>query len=646
MPTDRLKFDTPGLLSHFPLTDKITVPRPIQRDAMRALAEGKWLQQLPTGTGKTALEYAAASYALSKLEPGETVVWIAPSRAVVAQIKEEHPDVRVVFGQHDHVCPWAHEGFEEEPKNPVQRHELPVLAANPDVPRVDEVPYMFHKNCPHYVDQKTGQVKDPSAVPCPYYQQTYEAKKGGGIVVMTMSAYTYIMLFGNKQDGDVYQTAYGRVPVLIVDEAHQWPDVIRYTLSYTISNYHVSQAIALLERIHAPEAPILRRFLEAMNEIAHSEDRQPDREYLLEGDQIEKLLEILDEIEPGIIEGERRRAAIEAGHLKMPTDFRAVRDLERLTRDLRRYGHTMRFGIPVKNDDDEVIRRPLNYTCSFFQIKKGRERVEYLLRLHCHYVAGLIIKRLAPPTTLCFSATIGQNADHFRYETGLRLQMHSAPSPFPATNRRIMVPCDVDDLSRKQDMSGKKKRRTLRAIANGCARLAEQDIRSLVLLVSNKEREQCIAFCEQAGLEVVTYNGHMPAKEAARLFKDGQGQVLIGCMAHYGTGLDLPDGLAGALWLLRPGYPDPESAVAQFEQQRYGKGAWVRTRARVVLQTLQALGRNIRSKDCKGVSLLMSEGFRELVFHNLPPELQAHGVYIGDRDLEECLGEAEDLLVD
>jgi Rad3-related DNA helicase len=645
MPTGKLTFDSPGLLCHFPITAKITAPRPIQVDAMRALAEGKWLQQLPTGTGKTALEYTAAMDALSKLEPGETVMWIAPSRAVVAQIKEEHPDVRVVFGQHDHVCPWAHEGFEEEPRNPVKRHELPMLAANPDVPRVDEVPHMFHKNCPHYVDQKTGEVKDPSAVPCPYYQQTYEAKKGGGIVVMTMSAYTYIMLFGNKQDGDIYQTAYGRVPVLIVDEAHQWPDVIRYTLSYTISNYHVSQAITLLERIQAPEAPILRRFLEAMNQIAHSQDRQADREYLLDGEQIEKLLEILDEINPDVIEGERRRAALAAGHLQMPADFRAIRDLECLTRDLRRYSHTMRFGIPERNDQEEVIRRPLNYTCSFFQIKEGRERVEYLLRLHCHYVAGLITKRLAPPTTLCFSATIGQ-PDHFRYETGLRYQMHSAPSPFPATHRRILVPCDVEDLSRKSDPQGKKKKRTLRSIANGCARLAEQGIRSLVLLVSNKERQQCIELCGQAGLEVVTYNGHMPAKEAARLFKEGQGQVLVGCMAHYGTGLDLPDGLAGALWLLRPGYPDPESAVAQFEEQRYGSAAWPRTRARVILQILQALGRNIRSKECKGVCFLMSEGFRPLVFHNLPPELQAQGVYIRDKDLDECLDEAEDLLVE
>lgn len=635
MPTGKLRFTRAELERAFPTNAKIRQPRPIQRDAIVELSDGKYLQELPTGTGKTALEYMVLSAARSKIEDDESIFWIFPTKALVEQVKKEHPDVNVIFGQNEHVCPWAAEHFEKEPASWVTSDQLPILYEDRSVPRVNEIPHTMHVKCPHFVNQETGEINTPGVVPCPYYQQTYEAKQSSGIIAASMSFYIFAKLF-NK--------AYGKVAVLAIDEVHRFPDVIRYTLSYDITDWHLTKAIDLLKRIGAPERKSLRKFLRVLKSIATSHQKEPHEEHLLNDDEIRKLISILEEIDPDVLYPERISEAIDSGLLNPKEDWRAIKTIEVLARDIRRYIHSFEYALAEEDEEGNVTRRPLNYSCSYYREELDEnQRVQHKLVIHCHYVAPLIRKKLLAPTTVSFSATIGRK-EMFTYESGIKAPFFSAPSTFPVENRRIYLPSDAYDLSRREDPSGRKKTKTLRSIAKGCRRLSGQGIRSLVIVTANAERKKFMQMAEEEGVEAMTYNDEMMAKDAALTFKYGDSDVLCGCSAHYGTGVDFPKGTAGAIWFLRPGYPNPQSAATKFEVERYGSHYWSRLAYRVMLEAQQAIGRNIRGPRDKGVCFLMSQKFTDFVYAGLPEWLKA--AYRRGLMLDECLDDAEELLAE
>ncbi len=652
MATGKLTFTEKELHEVFPTSAEIRQPRPIQHEAIAELARDKRLLELPTGTGKTPLEYMVAKAVFDKLEDGETVFWIFPTKALVQQTKSKHPEIRTIFGKNEHACIWAAEDLEEEPEQPVTKLQLPVIYDDKSVSRVSEIPQALCADCPHFVNQETGATNVPGKLGCTYYQQTYEAKRGNGIVAATMSFYVFAKLFARrKADDSVHQTAYGRVSGLVIDEAHRFADVIRYTLSYDITDFHLQKAIDLLKRIDAPEKKQLQKFLNALNDIAVSHGKEPYKEHLLTSEEIIKLVEILDEIDPKVLDPRRIREAINAGLLDRKKDFREIKTIETLARDIKRYIHTLEYALPGEERENIVggekiskLGGPFNYSCSYFKEELGEnERVQNKLVLHCHYVAPLVRKRLKVPNTFSFSATIGK-PDLFAYDSGINDDFFSAPSTFPIENRRIYLPADVEDLSYKSDPTGRKRTRTLRQIAKGCRELAQERIRSLVLVPSNGERQKFMRLAVEEGIEALTYSDDLLAKDAAKQFaKDGVGEVLVGCLCHYGVGLDLPDGTASVIWFLRPGYADPESAATQFEIQRFKEsGYWRRQCYKVMLEAQQAMGRNVRGPRDRGVCFLMSSAFENFVYHGLPDWLKP--AYKRGMMLDECLEDTRKLL--
>ena len=268
--------------------------------------------------------------------------------------------------------------------------------------------------------------------------------------------------------------------------------------------------------------------------------------------------------------------------------------------------------------------------------------MQHALILHCHYVAPLIRRRLKVPTTVSFSATIGK-PDLFAYETGIKDPFFSAPSTFPVQNRRIYLPHDVLDLSHNADKSGRKKTQTLRTIAKGCRLLARQGVRSLVIVTSNAERQKFMRMAEEECVEALTYGDECSAKDTALDFKCGTADVLCGCVSQYGIGVDFPKDTAGAIWFLRPGYANPNSAETQFEIQRFGAGHyWARLMYNVMLESQQAIGRNIRGPRDRGVCFLMSSGFDKFMGQGLPDWLKP--AYKTGMMLDDCLDDAIELL--
>lgn len=585
----------------------------------------------PTGSGKTAVEYTVLKAAERKLSG--SLFWIAPNKTIVEQIHNEFPDVHVVYGQNEYPCPWAAENFEEEPKKPVTASQLPILAEDPNVPRVSDIPHLLHKQCPHYVDQSTGATLAPGVVPCPYYQQKYEAKQGG-VVLCTMSFYLFARLFSRD---------FEETDALVIDEVHQLANVVRYSLSYEITDWHLSRAIKLLKRLEKStrsEIATLAKFLRALRHITKARSREPYEETLLDEDEIRRLIAILEDIDD-----EKLLRKIEQAVKKRLIDPRqervTLKQLETLVRDIRRYIHSFEYSLAEHDEEGYIKRGPLNYTCAFYREEKGEhERYQHKLVIRCHYVAPLIRKRLLAPLTVSFSATIG-DPEVFGYETGIRHQFFGLPSAFPADHTRVYIPSDARNLA----MNSRNRRdltQTLRKIARACKRFARKGHRSLVVVISNAEREKFLMLAAEEYVNAVSYGNGVTAKEAAIAFRDGEGDTLVGTAANYAEGIDLPKQTAPVIFFLRPGYPNPRDAGTQFEERRFGNMRWALWNWRVMQQALQVRGRNIRSRSDVGVTFFMSQQFRRWLHAALPEWLQP--AYRNDLTMEEAIADAEKLL--
>lgn len=256
-------------------------------------------------------------------------------------------------------------------------------------------------------------------------------------------------------------------------------------------------------------------------------------------------------------------------------------------------------------------------------------------------MAGLIRKVLSPHT-IAFSATIG-NPDIFGYETGLKAPFLSLTYGFPAENCRIFMPSDTADLSWNRSTDGSMTR-ALQRIAKTVKRFADKKIRSLVVTVSNAERDQFLVLAKEEGVKPMSYgNGNgLTAKTAAIMFRGGQGDCLVGTAANYAEGVDLPGGIAPVIFFLRPGFPPPRDPATVFEERRFGSARWRLWNWRVMLQALQTRGRNIRSAKDLGVTFFVSQQFRRFVFASLPKWLEKS--YRGDGTWDQCVKETEGLL--
>jgi Rad3-related DNA helicase len=268
------------------------------------------------------------------------------------------------------------------------------------------------------------------------------------------------------------------------------------------------------------------------------------------------------------------------------------------------------------------------------------KRVQYKLIIKAYQVAGLI-KRMLPEKTLAMSATIGDE-DSFGFETGIRGRFESLTSDLPAKNTRVFLPTDLASLAFNERSRGEPNK-TFRRIIRTAKAFAAKGLRSLIIVISEAERQKILQFSAEEGLNVVSYGNGVVAKDAATRFREGEGDALIGTAAHYSEGIDLPKGMAPIIFFLRPGYPSPNDPLAQFEERRYSMGRiWGLRRWRVMNQALQVRGRNQRSKSDIGVCFFMDRRFKKFLEQSLPEELKR--AYVSGKTFDECVAEAKELL--
>lgn len=627
-------------------------PRDQQEQSFRFIGQhGSCVVEGPTGMGKGAVAFVTVTAAARKLD--SQAFWIVPTKALVQQFKAEFPELTVAYGRNEYACAWAAEDFDPELKSPITPAELVQLQTNPNAIKVSDVATMVCHRCPHYVDPESGTTNTPGVPGCPYYVQKHRVRHADR-VLCTMSFYLYRFVFLPRKERAKQLPA-----TLVIDEVHRLPKVVRYSLSYDITDYHLSQSIEVLERLGdatEDEVKTLKRFRTAMKRIAKAKGRRASVETLLEDDEIQRLIDILDPIDTDAL-GNKIKSAISQGIIRPKEDLAAIKRLEVLVRDIRRYVRAFMYSIDWVSEHGEE-RRPLNYTCSFYRSEQEvvqvaeetgdlrfRKKVTHKLVIHASHVASLIRKCLLAPFTVGLSATIG-NEDIFSFITGIGFPILRLESAFPIDNRRIYAPTDTPSLAFDAPASRRHKTQMLRQIAR-CARWLSDGrrggFRSLVVVVSEEERQKFMTLASQEGLTVATYGNGVEAKDAATDFKAGEGTVLLGTSAHYSEGIDLPAGLAPVILFLRPGFPNPNAPEQLFRMRRFGKSTtWKLNWYDVTQQINQTAGRNIRSQSDLGVIVLIDRRFHRYTLPALPKWLEQ--AYRGTFDWDACLDDTVKLL--
>ncbi|OGG46993.1 hypothetical protein A2671_00415 [Candidatus Kaiserbacteria bacterium RIFCSPHIGHO2_01_FULL_49_13] len=583
------------LMGSFPY-DRHTTMRNPQRIALEMIRNSKStvVLQLPVGTGKTAI---GKTYLDALRKQGKKrLFYIVPNKALVEQVHRLHPDTKMAFGRNEHPCLY----YPEENL------------------KADQIPCSMLTDCPHRVDQLTGETFEEGATPCPYLKQKFEAKQMDEIVVCTDAFFLFTVLFSKEFAPEG----------VVIDEAHRLAQAIRSVLSTEITDWKVERAVEVLDEVSPRQCANLSDFLASMRRLVKR--HAMDKEVLLEEDQIKRLYQALMTVSPQGLEDETRRA-IARGKLDKRADREVLKQIEDIARSVRRFQHALKFAMSGETERGF----PLSFVIAFGKSEMGeRDKVQYKVVVKDYYVVPLIQKVL-PEHTLAYSATI-INPELFAFETGIKGDYASIPSDFPIENARIYLPTDTANLAVKaMGEKGRGKTKMIRLVARTAKQFADQGVRSLFIVVSNAERAKFLEFAAEEGLNVISYGNGMPPRECVMRFRDGEGDCMVGTVANFGEGIDLPKKTAPVIFCLRPAYPRPDDPQTQFEERRFRHKRWALWNWRVMVELLQARGRNIRSEKDLGVTFLISQQFRRFAWGSLPEWLEP--AYRGNLTFDECV---------
>ena len=561
--------------------------------------DGKAMLETPTGSGKTAL---GLTFLRALAARGEgPLYYLVPNKALVGQVIEQYPgkDLVTAFGRNEHDCLY----YEDE--------EL----------RADQIPCSLLTDCAHRVDQKTGETFEPGATPCPYLLEKYRAMTSGKIIVCTMAYYIFAHVLQGKD----------KPAGVVIDEAHDAARAIRNVLGYRITNVHLERCIEVVSEFDASVARQLSGFLRTFKRIVSR--KFPRLEVMLSNAEIRDLIASLREVEVEPLYKGLSKAMC-ARRVDAKVDRESLLHLERLTKGINRYVSSLEYALHESRD-------PLNYVFAVYnsEVEEKSRKATHSLTVRGYYTAPLM-RRMLGERTVAYSATIG-DPNVFYYDSGLKLPFATLDSAFPDTPTRIFMPPDTPSLAFNERPSGQPAK-VLRQIARACRRFADKKIRSLVIVVSDKERELFLKTCGEERVDALSYGPDISAREAAAFFREGMGEVLVGTMSNYGEGLDLPGEMSQVTFVLRPSYPPPKAPEAIFEEERFGARRWALWHWRIVIELLQARGRNVRSSRDKGVTFFVSQQFRKFILHSLPKWLQT--AYRGTQTFEQAVEETIEVL--
>lgn len=590
--------------------------RPKQLEALKTIADNscRSLLEMPTGEGKTDVGMAAL-IGLSRLGLAP-LYYITPTKGQVKQIAEAFPDdVVVIYGRKEYPCLY----YADRGREGISAEDSPC--------------YMLQ--CPHRVNQETGETEDEGAEPCPYYQAKFEAKEkayAGKVILCTTAFFLVNRLLVPRWQ----EMSPGCV---VVDEVHNIANTARRIFEYTLTDYHLYRCADLVQPLDPEQAEVIKKFAGTFVNICYH--RQTYQPTLLKDTDLLKLMDILEEIRPKQLDKQIRQA-VKNGQIDPIKQKGDLKTLENLVLRIPKMLKSLHYAMASSG------KKPLNYVVAFYYKKDDPEfadserQARFFLTIYSYYVIPIIRKALGERGIVAYSATIG-DPRIFGFESGLELPFRSFTSSFDTSQTRIFMPNDTPDLAekkrRRNDLNS-----SLRLIIRSAVRFKEKGLRSLIVVVSEMERQKVLEFAVEEDLQVISYGNGTKPGEAVEMFKSGEADALLGTSAQFAEGIDLPGEIAPVIFFLRPGYCRPDDPEAQFEERRFSDGhVWALRKWRVMLQALQVRGRNIRDQKDRGVCFFISQGFKGFLYNSLPEWLKS--AYRKDLTMEDAVQETLELLI-
>lgn len=568
------------------------------------MEQDRGLFEAPTGTGKTDIGLTWLKWLKSQGIAG-AYLYTAPTKTIIDQVQAMDPTVHKMYGRNEYPCLYF-----QERGVAAQADEVPCLT-------------IVKKGlCEHYDAAMADIGERPLGISkCPYYEAKRQAEEGGRIVACSTAYFLVNKLFLDNPP---------EIAGLVLDEVHRIAEVARQVFEQDITDYHLTQLIKFLNRYDKSQADLLREFRDLLIDTAKRKNAlKPE---LLEDHEIHQLARAVDKIDLRKVAG-KVESALEVGELDPITYQEELTTLEGLQQNLHRYLVQFEFALPT------IKRNALNYIYAYAeQDMERRQKVKYRLVIKAHRVAPLIGKCLSGTRyVLAYSGTIGER-DPFVFETGVELPLRRLSSPFPPANARLFLPEDAPNLAYKKRQPGER-RAWLKRIAQAVQKISQEGVRSLVVVISNQERQIFLELTRELELNAVSYGNGLSAREAALEFREGQGDVLVGTSANYAHGVDLPGRIAPVIFFLRPGRADPNQPMAQFEKRRFPGNYWSVQNWRAMIEALQVRGRNIRSAEDIGVTFFISRQFKQMFPGGLPEWLKDAWVDTGsfEQQLDQAI---------
>jgi Rad3-related DNA helicase len=574
--------------------------RPGQSEGLHYIAyEERSLHEAHSGFGKS----RAWGFPFLKacIEEGNVpVLYTTPTKTLVRDLARHFPGAVEAYGRNENRCLYYKDEF-------VTAEESPC--------------YYWRKlnKCAHAVDLETGKTLVPGAEPCPYLWRKYLVSKGE-LIVCTHSFFIANMLFDKKfRENPPY--------AVVIDEVHRVPEETRNILRFTITDSTLQEGVEGLSKIHL-EADLKEAF-EVMDSMARLKPFKPVE--LLSEHENKELFSLFNRLkEKGL--DKSITAALASGVFDPVKDRKTIKTLENLARDIPWWATELSYAIEAEN------RKPENYCYMWYRKEKtARQKVTWALNI-CHYYVNPVIKfRILKgiKRIVAYSATIG-DPNVFAIESGMDYPFHTYPPIFPVENTRIFLPTDAPNLSyRNQAQNPGNLEKAMLMIAEGCESFLEKGYRSLVGVVSEEERQKFLEMFSNK-FQIVTYGDEIRAKEAAEEFIKGRGEILLGTVANYSEGIDLPYPTAPAIFVLRPDFPKPMDPQAQFERRRWKEDYYKLWLWRVSIRALQIRGRNIRSEKDRGVAFFISQQFEDCFKKHFPEWLKPA---LRKKPYKECIME-------
>lgn len=261
-----------------------------------------------------------------------------------------------------------------------------------------------------------------------------------------------------------------------------------------------------------------------------------------------------------------------------------------------------------------------------------RDHDEARLRILCHDPSKPLRKRLEGfHAVLAMSATLTPT-DFYRQLLGFDHTALSAsfPSPFPRAHRGVFIVGDIDDRYQERPASIPKLRKVVQEVLEarpGCYALYMPSFEFLKTFSASLNLPDYELLIQDArmddGIRAAVMRRLAMPLQARGLFRGYKGRLLLAVQGgSFAEGIEWPEGVLAGIIIVSPGLPrmdvDQELHRRYFDEQ-HGQGFEYAYLYPGMAKVIQAAGRLIRREEDRGVVILVGKRFLQGRYAQLLP---------------------------